>query len=288
MNSNLYKMRKQILRIAFPILMVILLTLTTQIGGLIYLLCFPIFRYFNEKFGRQILRILLRVSVFAVVYGFATFVVVPPLAVHFGRVPMPYNDDSSRVQPWNFATVLMNRHYVLPNLKAVTEGVSEKLRKTHPGAVITYLDCGFPFFDGFRLFPHLSHNDGRKIDLSFFYLDAATKKPTNERPSWLGYGICEEPRSGEEDRPLFCRERGFWQYNFMRRYLIPQGEKENFLLDERRTRALMQLLLADNRVQLLLIEPHLEKRLGFSNTQKVRTPPCESVRHDDHIHVAIY
>jgi hypothetical protein len=281
-------MRKQILRFAVPIILFIVLTILTQIGGFIYLLCFPVFRFFNEKFGRQIWRILLRMSVFALVYGFATFIVVPPLAVHFGRVPMPYNDDSSRIQPWNFGTILLNRHYVLPNLKAVTEGTSEKLRKTNPGAVITYLDCGFPFFDGFRLYPHLSHNDGRKIDLSFFYLDAATRKPTNERPSWLGYGICEEPRSGEEDRPTFCQERGFWQYNFMRRYVIPQGEKHNFLLDERRTRELMRLLLADNRVQLLLVEPHLEKRLGFANTQKVRTPPCESVRHDDHIHVAIY
>ena len=214
--------------------------------------------------------------------------IVPPVAVHFGRVPMPFNDDSSRIQPWNFTTVLLNRHYVLPNLKSVTEGVAEKLSRTSPGSVITYLDCGFPFFDGFRLYPHLSHNDGRKIDISFFYLDAATKKPTNERPSWLGYGVCEEPRSGEEDRPTYCREQGFWQYNFMRRFLIPQGSKADFLLDERRTRELMRLFLADNRVQVILIEPHLEKRLGFTNTQKVRTPPCESVRHDDHIHVAIY
>jgi hypothetical protein len=281
-------MRKQILNIALPILIVVLLTVFTQIGGVVYLLCLPIFRLFNERFGRQILRILLRMSVFSVVYGVATFFIVPPLAVHFGRVPMPFNDDSSRIQPWNFGTVLLNRHYVLPNLKAVTEGVSEKLNKAHSGAVMTYLDCGFPFFDGFRLFPHLSHNDGRKIDISFFYLEAATKKPTNERPSWLGYGICEEPRPGEEDRPMYCRERGFWQYNFMRRFLVPQGEKENFLLDERRTRELMRLFLADNRVQLMLIEPHLEKRLGFANTQKVRTPPCESVRHDDHVHIAIY
>lgn len=281
-------MRKQILRIAIPIVLFVLLTVLTQVGGIIYLMCLPIFHFFNEKFGRQILRILLRISVYGVVYGIATFMIVPPLAVHFGRVPMPFNDDSSRLQPWNFGTVLLNRHYVLPNLKVVTEGVSEKLAKASPGAVITYLDCGFPFFDGFRLFPHLSHNDGRKIDISFFYLDAATLKPTNERPSWLGYGVCEEPRSGEEDRPSYCKEQGFWQYNFMRRFIIPQGEKVHFLLDERRTKELMRLFLADNRVQLLLIEPHLEKRLGFTNTQKVRTPPCASVRHDDHIHVAIY
>ena len=283
-----YKMRKQILRIAFQIFIVVLLTLLTQIGGVIYLLCMPIFRYFNEKYGRQILRILLRITVFSVVYGIVTFMVVPPVAVHFGRVPMPYDDDRSRIQPWNFTTILLNRHYVLPNLKVVTEGVAEKLAKTSPESVITYLDCGFPFFDGFRLYPHLSHNDGRKIDISFFYLDAATKKPTNERPSWLGYGICEEPRSGEEDRPMYCKERGFWQYNFMRRFIIPQGAKADFSLDERRTRELIRLFLADNRVQVVLIEPHLEKRLGFTNTQKVRTPPCESVRHDDHIHVAIY
>ena len=112
-------MRKQILRIAVPIVLIILLTLLTQIGGFIYVLCYPIFRFFNEKFGRQILRILLRISVFSIIYGIATFYVVPPLAMHFGRVPMPYNDDSSRIQPWNFGTVLLNRHYVLPALKTV-------------------------------------------------------------------------------------------------------------------------------------------------------------------------
>ena len=285
---NLTTLRKQLSPILGSVAAVLLLTLTTQIGGVVYLACLPIFRFFNEKFGRRIIRIALRISVFCLFYCFTTFIIVPPLAEHFGRVPMPSGDDNPHVRELNFIHVLTNRTYVVPQLREVVETAAERLAKVYPEVVVTYLDCGFPFFDGFPLKPHLSHDDGRKIDISFFYTDAATQQPTAERPSWLGYGVCEEPRAGEENRAEFCRAQGAWQYSFMKNYVIPQGKKHDLPFDALRTRDLMRAFLIDNRVQFLLIEAHLKKRLDFERVGKVKIPPCNSVRHDDHLHVAIY
>jgi hypothetical protein len=279
---------KQILRYAGNILLFFFLSLISQIGGLVYLLCLPIFRLLKPYIARPIWHILLNTSLFCLVYAVASFWIVPPLARHFGRVPMPVNEEHPNVRQHNIWMVLLNRHYVVPDLRALTEGVADKLAKADTQIVITYLDCNFPFFDGFPLEPHLSHDDGRKIDLAFQYLDAKTKLPTNERPSWLGYGVSEEPRGGEEDRAEYCAEQGEWQYSFMRDYVISQKHKRDFQFDEKRSQAVIQALIRDPRVQLVLIEPHLEKRLGFANQPKVKSPPCHSVRHDDHIHVAIY
>ncbi len=281
-------MRKRILNISGIILLFIFLTLLSQIGGIIYLICLPIFSFFKRRVGRPIVHIILNVSTFCILYAFTTFIVVPPLAENYGRVPMPYDEMNPHLRQLNRWTVILNRHYVVPQLRAVTEGIAQKLAAADTSLVVTYLDCNFPFWLGFPLEPHLSHDDGRKIDLSFFYIDAETQKPTAERPSWLGYGVCEEPRAGEENRAEFCAERGGWQYSFMRNNLISQSRKRQYPFDAQHTAALMRFFIADPHVNGVMIEPHLEKRLGFSNQPKVKTPPCNSVRHDDHIHVSIY
>ncbi|MBL7814641.1 MAG: hypothetical protein JNL70_06515 [Saprospiraceae bacterium] len=281
-------MGKQLFKYLGHILLFVFLTLLSQVGGLIYLLCLPIFKYFKPRIARPIWHISLNIGIFCVLYTFTTFIIVPPLAERFGRVPMPYDEENPNLRQWNRWTVLLNRHYVVPELRAVTEGVARKMAAADTNLVITYLDCNFPFWDGFPLEPHLSHNDGRKIDLSFFYRDAETNKVTAERPSWLGYGVCEEPRGGEENRAEYCAQQGGWQYSFMRDNVISQSQKRRLPFDEKYTAALVRFFLADNRTKLVLIEPHLEKRLGFANQAKVKPPPCHSVRHDDHIHVAIY
>lgn len=281
-------MRKRVLNIAGIILLFIFLTLLTQIGGIVYLLCLPIFKFFKRRIGRPILHILLNISIFCMVYALTTFIIVPPLAEKYGRVPMPYDEMNPHLRQLNRWTVILNRHYVVPQLRTVTEGVAQKLATADTSLVVTYLDCNFPFWLGYPLKPHLSHDDGRKIDLSFFYLDAETQKPTAERPSWIGYGVCEEPRGGEENRAEFCAEKGGWQYSFMKDYIISQSQKRRYPFDEKHTAALMRFFIADSHVNAVMIEPHLEKRLGFLNNPKVKTPPCNSVRHDDHIHVAIY
>ena len=281
-------MRKRVLNIVGIVLLFIFLTLLTQIGGIVYLLCLPIFKFYKKRVGRPILHIVLNISTFCLLYAFTSFIIVPPLAEKYGRVPMPYDEMNPHLRQHNRWTVILNRHYVVPALLAVTEGVAQKLATSDTSLVVTYLDCNFPFWPGFPLEPHLSHDDGRKIDLSFMYLDAETQKPTAERPSWLGYGVCEEPRAGEEDRAAFCAERGGWQYSFMKNNVISQSLKRKYPFDEKHTAAMMRFFIADSHVHTVMVEPHLEKRLGFLKQPKVKPPPCNSVRHDDHLHIGIY
>jgi hypothetical protein len=266
------------------------LTLISQIGGLVLLACLPFFKWMDTQLPLvRLAQWVFKAAIFGLLYTIATFWIVPPLAKHYGRVPMPYSDEHPNLRQHNFLTVLLNRHYVRPTLRKITERVAEKLAERYQDSlVITYLDCNFPFFNGFSLEPHLSHDDGRKMDLSFQYLDAATKKPAYDCPSWIGYGVSEDPRVGEENYPEKCREEGNWQYSFMKKTLVSQRYKADFVLDANKTKDVINYFLADNRINFILLEPHLKKRLGFDNNQRVRRPPCEAVRHDDHFHVAIY
>jgi hypothetical protein len=270
------------------VLAFVFLTFLTQVGGLVLLMCLPIYNWVNRAIVKKYYKLGLKMLAYAVIYSLVTFVIVPPLAQEFGRVPMPYFKDSPFVKPHNFFTVLANRHYVKPSLRQITEGVAQKIAERYKDSIaMRYLDCCFPFWDGFPLAPHLSHNDGRKIDIAFYYTKTIDNQPVSDSPSWLGYGVCEEPRAGEENQPEFCREKGEWQYSFMRKYIIPQYQKPNFKFDADKTTDMLRFFSADNRVRFALIEPHLKTRLGFSKNTKVRIPPCIAVRHDDHIHIIV-
>ncbi len=275
---------KNIIVWASRLIIFLALTIVTQIGGIIYLLCIPAF-IFSKTFGlSRAWYFVMRVFIFSVFYSLATFYIVPVLAENNGRVPMPFAEQDSLVKPHNFLTVLLNRRYVVVNVRNVIELAAQKTAKTYPGTITEYLECGFPFGE-YPMRPHLSHNDGRKIDISFFYFDADIKQRTNERPSWLGYGASEGPKLGEQDQPTYCAQKGYWAYSFMKR-ITPQNTRIAF--DAPRNRDFMRYLLSDNRVQIIMIEPHLQTRLGLDKNNKVKSPPCISVRHDDHIHVSIY
>ena len=155
----------------------------------------------------------------------------------------------------------------------------------YPGAKINYLDAGFPFINKFPLFPHLSHHDGKKVDISFQYNDRETNQITNEVPSFIGYGICEEPQKGEQDMPAFCAEKGFAQYNILRA-AVPQSNKKNFVFDSGRNKDLVLSFASQQGVAKIFIEPHLKTRLGLTSN-KIRFHGCQAVRHDDHIHVQL-
>ncbi|GGB13796.1 hypothetical protein GCM10011511_41900 [Puia dinghuensis] len=188
---------------------------------------------------------------FIVVYLSTTVLLVPLLARPFGRVPLVISRQH-HLGPQNVLTCLLNRNYVRPRLKEIAEQTAIEMNREFPGTEINYLDASFPFIDKFPLFPHLSHNDGKKLDLSFCYLDSKTGLSTNNTPSFCGYGICEEPRPGERDQPCLCGQQGYWEYSLMRR-IVPQ---------------------------------HLKARLGL-NYDKIRYHGCHAVRHDDHIHVQL-
>jgi len=221
--------------------------------------------------------------VFVVCYLAVSLVVVPLIARPLGRVPLPMTRER-HLQPNNIITCLLNRNYVRPRLREIAMETAEKMNRDFPGTELNYLDASFPFINGFPLWPHLSHNDGKKLDLSFCYLTGGA--PASTTPSFSGYGICEEPRPGEKDQPCFCGDQGYWQYSMMRK-ITPQGSKKDFIFDSVRTRALVVDLVTDAGVGKLFIEPHLKTRMGL-DYDKIRYHGCRAVRHDDHVHVQLW
>jgi hypothetical protein len=150
-----------------------------------------------------------------------------------------------------------------------------------PGSRVQYLDANFPFLNGFPLEPHLSHSDGKKLDLTFLYTHNGI--PTNYCPSFIGYGGSEKPKNGEEDRPSYCENKGYWQYNILTK-LIPIDTSIRF--DEQRTKAFMQILVKNKSIKKILLEPHLKQRLNLTS-QKIRLHGCHAIRHDDHVHIQL-
>jgi hypothetical protein len=73
-------------------------------------------------------------------------------------------------------------------MKTAVVNVAKAMNSKYPGSVVNYLDANFPFYNGFPLIPHLSHNDGKKLDLSFYY-KTKDQKETNLVPSFIGY-VC--------------------------------------------------------------------------------------------------
>lgn len=259
-------------------------TFVTQIGGLILLLSLFAFGIINRKLTQRWVRAVAKVFSFVALYLICTFTLVPLIAKQFGRVPLPVFE-THHLKPGNVWTCLLNRNYVRPALRDAAFTAAEKLNEQYPGSTVNYLDANFPFMNGFALLPHLSHSDGKKLDLSFQYNDATTALPTDEIPSFIGYGICEEPKPGEVNKPKQCADKGFGQYNLLRD-LVPQGNKSRFLFDGERTRALVNAFADQPAIGKIFIEPHLKTRLAIKSA-KVRFHGCQAVRHDDHIHIQL-
>ncbi|MFN8395470.1 MAG: hypothetical protein U0176_12575 [Bacteroidia bacterium] len=258
---NEYPRLRLALRIIGIVSCVAFLTVLTQVGGLVYLLSLLSRPWLKRRVPKNGWRRLAQSGVFVGAYLMASLLIVPLLAKPFGRVPLPYFGE--HLKPANLWTCILNRHYVVPELREATESVAAQLATEFPGTTVHYLDAGFPFWDGFPLMPHLSHDDGRKLDLSFHYLDSTSGSPTDDLPSWIGYGVCEDPRPGDRDRAAECRAAGHWQYDMLSR-ILPQGGKEDLALDEKRTRRMVALFSAQPWVRKIFIEPHLVSRMNLT------------------------
>jgi hypothetical protein len=261
-----------------------LLTAFTQIGGIIYLVSFATHRYIRRGTPNKWLQQALKFGSFLLLYLLATFLIVPLIAPLFGRVPLPLSE-TDHLKPVNRLTCLLNRNYVRPELKDAAFSVAEQLNKQYPGTIINYLDACFPFINKFPLLPHLSHNDGKKLDLAFYYIDSRTGKASNKVPSAIGYGISEMPRPGEINTADLCRQKGYWRYSMLTK-IVPQGNKIHFTFDSARTKTLVNLFAAQPAIGKIFIEPHLKIRLNLT-TPKIRFHGCGAVRHDDHLHVQL-
>jgi hypothetical protein len=163
--------------------------------------------------------------------------------------------------------------------------VADSMAAKYPGNITNYLDASFPFINHFGMFPHLSHNDGKKLDISFCYNKSQSGLETSEVPSFIGYGISEGPLPGEINTAEFCGNKGYWQYSLLTK-IVPQGNKKNFTLNQQKTKDLVLLFAAKEGIGKIFIEPHLKVRMNLTS-EKIRFHGCRAVRHDDHLHVQL-
>lgn len=242
----------------------IFLTIITQVGGLIWLLAvvFSSLKSWKKRF------------IFPVTYLIFNILLIPPIASYFGREQLPWFSDE--LTPRNWFYPLAFRNYVNPELKSMLLESSKT-----SGMKITYLDANFPFIDGFSLLPHLSHNDGKKIDLSFMYLNK-NGKPTSKKPSVSGYGAFVDVHNSTSTD---CINQGNWQYDFTK--YLTFGTNSNLQYDSKSTHKLLKTLLSKSETQTIFIEPYLKQRLNLNNEYRIRFHGCQAVRHDDHIHLQI-
>lgn len=268
---------KLIVKLFVHTIIIIVLTIVTQIGGLVWMIVMLSNLLFRKKPSR-----ITRVVSFLVLYLLISFLMVPPLAKMNDRVPLP-TSKSGKVIPHAYFTILLNRHYVKPFLKSALLTISNELHSKHPGLKVTYLDANFPFFDGFPLLPHLSHNDGKKIDLAFFYLNEG--QPTNEKPARSGYGAFVEPLNAKNSQTDICRNKGYWYYDYTK--YLTLGSRDDLTLNKNATKDLINISAAHRLTQKILLEPHLKRRMQITS-DKIRFQGCHAVRHDDHIHLQVY
>jgi hypothetical protein len=256
-------------------IIIILLTVFTQIGGILYLVSVLVIK---SKSGNKRIKQFLT---FLILYSFSTFLIVPHIAKLFGREKIK---ETEIIEANTFFTELLNRNYVKPTLNKILQKISIDFDKKQKGIKILYLDANFPFIDKFPLLPHLSHNDGKKIDLSLIY-ELENGKITNKKPSISGYGVFEHPKKNEIKQFEICEEQGYWQYDFPK-YLTFGKVNQEIQFSKNATKDLMNSILKQNEISKIFIEPHLKKRMNLKNP-KIRFHGCRAVRHDDHIHLQI-
>lgn len=235
------------------------LTLLTQLGGLAWLIAL-FFKW--------------RLPVFLAAY-LALSVSAVFVAPMFGRVALDcHGSGPLAVQSWFYCA--FNRHYVEPEMRDVLRDLAADMNSAHPGTTTLVLDAGFPFIDGFPLLPHLSHDDGGKADIAFYYRDGKGGYLPGRTKSPLGYFAFEQGQSACPDRFFDLR----WNLHWL------QPVWPDWDIEPLRMRHALDWLIADPRVGKVFIEPHLAARLSVS-ADKLRFQGCAAARHDDHIHIQL-
>lgn len=148
-----------------------------------------------------------------------------------------------------------------------------------PGLGIGYMEASWPT-GVLPMPPHLSHGDGRQVDVALYYQSLDGRPLASPYFNWNGFNAFEPPARAR-DR-MRCPEGSNHQKG-----KDPSANRK-WRLDEVRTTALIRQFVDDPRVRRILLEPHLKTRLGFSNNPKIRFAGCNAARHDDHLHVDFY
>lgn len=274
----------KVLKAFTHIVIVVLLILVTQVGGLIWIAVFGFFKYRNSNWSKS-----KKLLSFLVIYVVIIFTIVPITARLGGRSMLPVFNE--QIQPHNLGYVLLCRNYVTLEMYETLQSISVSLPEPEKGTmVIRYLDAGFPFIDGFPLLPHLSHDDGRKIDIAFIY-NNENAIPDDSNPSLTGYGVYVVPKNGVNPTVTGCEDAGHWQYGYSKFFGFETNS--SITVNPEFTKYLIEEILNESRTQKLFIEPHLIPtfeldQLSQHQLSKIRFHGCHAVRHDDHIHFQIY
>lgn len=245
-------------RVVLHISGVVFLTLLTQLGGIAWMI--------GLCFRRRVLAFLASYAALS-----ATALMIAPM---FGRVAIPCmaQGDLRMTSP---IYCVLNRQYVTPELQDVLLDFSGDMASQFPDTTTLVLDANFPFIDGFPLLPHLSHDDGEKVDLAFFYKDGlGCLHKTTKSP--VGYFAFEDGPTNCPERKLSLR----WDFAALQPLCPPYD------LEHLRMKAALDLLSADARVGKVFIEPHLKTRFD-AQSAKIRFQGCRAARHDDHIHLQL-
>lgn len=223
------------------VMAVVLLTLLTQIGGLVLLLVWGLSRLVLPRTVGAGPRAAINAFLFGVLYAAISILVVPPLAAVAGRVPLPCRAQPDRAFAAGSVLVCaLNRHYVVPDLVVLLSELSREIDRTFPGTTTLFLDANFRFLNGFPLLPHLSHSDGRKWDLAFYYAAPDGRYLPATMRSPIGYWAFEQPAPGDS---LPCGAQSVlslrWDLDVL------QNKFPDRVLEPHRTRAALQWLLSD-------------------------------------------
>lgn len=264
------------------ICLVIILTAITQVGGIAVWLGYGAGNIVR-KHRLPIFR-LTGFSTFVIVYGMLSFIILPQIAPTFGTVALNcFSQPNSAYKSNSTLYCALNRHYVTPKVEATVEDLAQHMSQAYPGSVVTYLDAGFPF-TGFPLLPHLSHNDGKKLDLALFYKDRGTGRKIPDAGSWtIGYWSFA-PSYLLQYQPT-CKQDGTWRWNAD----VIQFLFADLIIDQERTKEMAAFLSRpgeENPVKKLFLEPHLKHSLGLKS-DKIRFAGCSAARHDDHVHIEV-
>lgn len=274
----------EMLKRLLGLLLFVALTLLTQVGGVVFAVCWVMSQCLPRISAWW--RTAINIALFAALYAVLSIFVVPPLAARGGRVPLPCAATADR--PFAAAHPMFcwfNRHYADARLTMLMSDMSRDIARQYPGTVTLFLDANLPFINGFPLLPHLSHGDGRKLDIAYYYRGADGSYLPGQTRSPIGYWAFEQQSAG--DTPSPCRADAWlttrWDMRFLQA-LFPDRP-----LEPERTRAALRWLTTEGQragIERIFIEPYLAARLGVSSPL-LGFQGCRAARHDDHIHIQI-
>jgi len=258
-------------------LVAIMLTVLTQVGGAIYLSALFVRGRVPVLTSRPLVSL---AAVFIGLYALTWFP-IEAAAAATGRVGLPCLERGAlRVASPIYC--LAHRHYVSREMHALAGDLARSVEKRYPGTLTLTLDANFPFFDGFPMLPHLSHDDGEKLDVAFYYArvgDGEYARGVLRSP--IGYWAFEQPRAVERQP---CRGRSSalrWDQHWFQPFA-----RDDLALEGRRLTTALLWLERDGRARRAFLESHLVDRLDL-NAHFVRFQGCNAARHDDHFHIEL-